>query len=265
MAYSIHEFDMLIIKLDDANHRQRSQTQRAVALARTALDQTFALVPIARAEGDSILTHLTRMSQQVSSLVGSLVLDSRIVLDFWHAAEGWTALRAEASAAAGKLEPANRPAGAFWEGLAANAYRWVTPNQRSAVLRIDTVAHQVQVSLTWAAEAGVVFYLGALAPLVKLTAVVVAALPALVSGVGTLPAALALVVAFADVLSQLLAVITMAAIVYAWAKVHLNNVRSEGFDTSSFPNGRWPEPRTELYDDGTVSDGDPSDWRPATN
>ena len=155
----------------------------------------------------------------------------------------------------GQLNPAALPAGKHWKGAAADAYSTIFPLQGGAATRIGTIADKTAVALGICAAAGLAFYLALGIILVKFIVAMVGVIIALGS-VAFSWAGVALAVEEAGVNTGLIiaAVTTLTAVLAAQAQ-QMVTLHGEAVDASTFPDGRWPDPITGAYRDGSVQDG----------
>lgn len=178
---------------------------------------------------------------------------------FFKYAFDWQDVRSTATGVQGQLKPEAMPAVNSWTGSAATAYKGIITPQGTAAGKIGTIADKTATALTVCAVAGLAFYVALAAILVKFIAAMVAAIAAFGSAVFSWAGA-AIVVEEAGVNSGLIwaAIATLTAALGSQAS-QLVTLHGEARDNSVFPGGKWPNPTTGSYSDGTVTDGD-ADW-----
>jgi hypothetical protein len=147
-----------------------------------------------------------------------------------------------------------------WTGIAADAYRNTLPAQQAALVAIHACAVEVDVALNDLATAVVKFWVSvavaclglvvALAGAVASVATVVGAAAGLELAIAGLSA---LVTAGTAALSSLTDIITDTAANAAALERRLS-------DSTAFPLGAWPRSTTEIGSDGSITDGDDTDW-----
>jgi len=174
---------------------------------------------------------------------------------FFQYAFDWEDIRGLATGVSSELNPAVLPAGKHWKGAAADAYSKIVPQQASAATRIGTIADKTAVALGICAAAGLAFYLALGIILVKFIVAMVGVIVALGS-IAFSWAGVALAVEEAGVNTGLIiaAVTTLTAVLGAQAQ-QIATLHGEAVDASTFPGGRWPDPTTGSYNDGSVKDG----------
>jgi uncharacterized protein YukE len=174
---------------------------------------------------------------------------------FFKYAFEWEDIRGLASGVSSELHPAALPAGKQWKGAAAEAYSKIIPLQASAATRIGTIADKTATGLGLCAAAGLAFYLALGIILVKFIVAMVGVIVALGS-VAFSWAGVALAVEEAGVNTGLIiaAVTTLTAVLGVQAQ-QMVTLHGEAVDASTFPGGRWPDPITGSYRDGSVKDG----------
>jgi hypothetical protein len=147
-----------------------------------------------------------------------------------------------------------------WTGIAADAYRNTLPAQQAALVAIHACAVEVDVALNDLATAIVKFWVSvavaclglvvALAGAVASVATVVGASAGLELAIAGLSA---LVTAGTAALSSLTDITTDTAANAAALERRLS-------DSTAFPLGAWPRSTTEIGSDGSITDGDDTDW-----
>lgn len=174
---------------------------------------------------------------------------------FFKYAFDWEDIRGLASGVNGELNPAVLPAGQHWKGAAALAYSKIIPLQGAAANRIGTIADKTAAGLGICAAAGLAFYLAIGVILVKFIVAMVGVIVALGS-VAFSWAGVGLAVEEAGVNTGLIiaAVTTLTAVLGAQAQ-QMVTLHGNAVDASTFPGGRWPDPTTGAYQDGSVKDG----------
>jgi len=174
---------------------------------------------------------------------------------FFRYAFDWEGIRGLASAASGELNPVALPAGKRWKGAAADAYFKIIPLQAGAAARIGTISDKTAVALGICAAAGLAFYIALGIILVKFIVAMVGVIAALGS-VAFSWAGVALAVEEAGGNTGLIvaAVTTLTAVLGTQAQ-QMAILHGEAVDASTFPGGRWPDPTTGAYRDGSVKDG----------
>ncbi|MEW9519394.1 hypothetical protein [Streptomyces tubercidicus] len=131
-----------------------------------------------------------------------------------------------------------------WKGEASDLYMSSVRGQSSAAGRIGTIADQVSTSCTICASTGLVFYGALAAVLAKFIIGTVAAIGALMTGVGA-PVAGAIFLEEAAFNATVIGGAVMAAIAALGTQIEeLNRIKGEAQSDSDFPgppSGKWPK------------------------
>jgi hypothetical protein len=148
-----------------------------------------------------------------------------------------------------------------WTGIAANAFRNTLPAQQAALIAVKATSDDVDKVLNdlagainkfWAALAGALITL--------VTAVISAAVAAgtVVAAPAAAGFAVAALVAFAGFVVMALTSFTDVSNQCATSAAELE--RRLNNDDAFGPGGAWPRSTTEISGDGSITDGDGSDW-----
>lgn len=176
---------------------------------------------------------------------------------FFRYAYDWEDIRGLASGVSSESNSAVLPvpAGRLWKGAAADAYFKIIPLQGSAAARIGTIADKTAGVLTTCADASLVFYvalgiillkfLGVMSAVIAIIASIIASWAGLEVAVGEI-AVDATLIGFA--LNSLFTVLRTQM-------EQLAALHGEAVDDSVFPDGHWPDPITDSYNDSSVRDG----------
>ena len=263
MAYDIDDFiesyEMVLGRVRAVHARLRDELIPQVAGLATA--PLGVLLPpgareVIRATVQSALQTLRDLTSRVELHLLSGPLPIRLHVN----ADVWASVGIGTSAIVGDLRWENRPVPTRWKGVAAQTYEQVVAGQASAVKQLGAAAQSVSSALNWVAMSALLFFVGLLALLVQVCAILIGALLGFLSGLG-IPAALT---ALSAVVPALVIQITVLGVVtaapLARAATMLDEMRTKALDRSTFPNGAWPRAEPARYNDATVHDGDPSDW-----
>lgn len=174
---------------------------------------------------------------------------------FFSYAFDWQDIRGLANGVTGQLKPEAMTNTASWSGAGATAYKSAIKPQGDAAGKIATISDKTATVLQICAGFGLTFYVAIAAILVKFIVAMAAAIAAFGSGVLSWAGA-ALVIEEAGVNSGLIwaAIGALVAALGAQAQ-QLIGLHGEAIDNSTFPGGKWPNPATGGYDDGSVRDG----------
>ena len=143
-----------------------------------------------------------------------------------------------------------------WSGAAAEAYRNTLPVQQSALTSVKAVGDEIDTTLNDLASAIIRFWLAVAVALVGFVVAVASASTVVGAPVGAtiaIAAVGATAVAVNEALTDLTTITTDIRDQAAGLQRRLSN------DTA-FPAGRWPRSTTPISGDGSISDGDDTDW-----
>lgn len=178
---------------------------------------------------------------------------------FFSYAFDWQDVRGVATNVAGRLKPDLMPAASSWTGEAATAYRSVIKPQGDAAARLGVLADKTATALVISAGAGLAFYVAMAAILVKFIAAMITVIAAFGSVAFSWAGAVLIVEEAAVNSAAIWAAIALLTAALGVQAEGLVTLHGEAGDHSAFPNGNWPNPTTDRYDDATVTDGD-ADW-----
>lgn len=148
-----------------------------------------------------------------------------------------------------------------WQGPAADAYKNTLPRQKEALGKLVTFAQQIDDALTKMGIAIGALWLAILTAITAFVIEVIVESGAAATGVGAPAAAGGLAASVAKVLAIVSGALDLFfAFVVANTLPVLKQLHQNLNDNSSFPDGNWPRSTTDLSD-GSLSDGDTTDWR----
>jgi len=147
-----------------------------------------------------------------------------------------------------------------WSGPAADAYKNTLPRQKEALTKMVTFAQEVDDALTKMAIAIGTLWLAILSAIIAAVVEYIAEGAAASTGVGAPPAAAGAAASTAKLLAVVSAALDLFFVfIVANTLPVLKDLRQSLSDNSSFPDGRWPRSTTD-FSDGSLSDGDTTDW-----
>ena len=178
------------------------------------------------------------------------------------AASAWTTtVGGPASAMSAPLGPDQLRIDNFWQGPAADAYSSTLPAQRKALEAIAQATNTLDSTLTAIATGIYALWVGIALILLDL-AVELSAETAAAATVVAAPAATA---AAGLSTAKAVGLATAACVCFATYlyKVidSMATLRQTLWADNPYPNGRWPQSTTSDFSDGSLSDGDTTDWR----
>ncbi|MCO1578602.1 hypothetical protein M8C13_22875 [Crossiella sp. SN42] len=192
-------------------------------------------------------------------LVKDIAVGVAAPLYFFAYSLEWQDVRGRATNVVGQLKPEAMPAANSWIGQAATAYKANIKPQGDAANKIATIADKTSTALMLSAGAGLAFYVGISLLLAKVIAAVVVAIAAFGSAVFSW-AGLALILGEISFTTTTLMTMLGALVTFLGGQAqNLVSLKGEAVDNSFFPGGKWPDPSTGTYNDGSVKDGD-ADW-----
>jgi hypothetical protein len=253
----VHNYAQVI---DNLIHlHSRLNTELIPQASRIAVGLSPVLIP-----GQGVITDpVTELLRRLATLnqgLGSLLLAWPIPIHMWRAAQEWVSVRHAASGVAGDLGVTNRDVQFRWQGAAADTYRDIVPAHVAAADRLATVADAAQYALSWAANAAGLFFAAVLGIVAGFLGSALIAVATGATGVGAPIAVLMLLILVGTVLTTMTSLFVGASQALGTAQTFMTEMMSEMADDGAFPAGQWPGARPELYNDATVTDGDPSDW-----
>ena len=182
------------------------------------------------------------------------------------AANTWTSeVGGPISALVGKVGPDQMPVDLQWNGPAAEAYAATVPAQQKAMEGIQQAVSVLDGNLKKTAIGIVMMWIAALAAL----ATFVLELAAEATAAGTIvgaPAAAAAAGASTGKVVVLISASIGAMLAYAALITDSIAAINQTIEANGpYPGGNWPRSTTALFNDGSLSDGDKTDWRVDTH
>lgn len=147
-----------------------------------------------------------------------------------------------------------------WTGMAADAYRNTLIPQNTALTTIKTIGDEIDATLNDLAGAITTFWVAVLTALGALEVAVLAAAAGAATVIGAPVAAgvvIAAVVAFAG---ALLAAVTACTDIANDTCNRSAELERRLSNDTAFPAGSWPRSTTPISGDGSITDGDDTDW-----
>jgi hypothetical protein len=154
----------------------------------------------------------------------------------------------------GRTDPSTSSVRDHWQGIAAERYYIAATEQAAAVDTALTGAELVRDKLRDSAAATGVLYGALVAGTFELLGILCAAVAATATGIGSPEGIACAIGAVADFAALAAAVVVGIG---AWASV---TARVPDALADCFPGG-WPSPHPAGFADGSLSDGDTTDWR----
>lgn len=253
------EFDDILRRIDQKLRDAEQQARRLIDNVHRALSW---LGPFASGVMD-LLDKIWQLLQKIWDEIAKFFTQPGVPWTLWSHGNDWSGapIAGRISRLVGEATLDETRADDRWQGTAADAYRNTLPRQKEALAKLVSVAQDIDDVLTKMAIAIGAFWLALLSAVIALVveltaegaaaATVVGAPPAAAAGGLSLAKALGIIAAAAGILYGFIVSDTAPAI---------KDLRQALYDSSAFPGGRWPQSTTELSD-GSLSDGDGTDWR----
>ncbi len=259
MALNIAEYEATIRRLHEANDRHVRLVAQTRQTVHTMLNVAFFLPPPARTWISATMEDVVAADHNVFERIRDTLASAWVPFAMSDRAVRWTELGSLVSTVAGNLQPVNRDIDVRWRGAAAEAYEAVAAAHQQAATRMCDVAERTQMALSWMSNIGAALFIGLGVLMLKLVAGVAAAFIGVSSTIG-IPAALGVMITIvATVAAEVASMIALFVATYMWGRVQMNNMVSEAFDHSAFPDGAWPVAAAHGYEDATVTDAD-AEW-----
>ena len=148
-----------------------------------------------------------------------------------------------------------------WKGRAADAYAATIPAQQKALEAVKATTDAIDSNLTKAAYGIVAFWVGVLLALVGFVAELMAEAAASATVVGAPPAAAGAGLSTAKVIGLVVACVAAFAAFVGTIIDAMTTLNQTLHHDTAFPAGRWPASTTADFADGSLRDGDTTDWR----
>ncbi|MFI7577780.1 hypothetical protein [Micromonospora sp. NPDC049497] len=178
------------------------------------------------------------------------------------ASDDWTSrVGGPVSGLAARLTPDQMRSDNKWEGAAADAYAEMLPTQKAAVEGIKQMTDVLGSSLTKIGWGIIALWAGLAIATAAFVAELVAEVGAAATVVGAPPAAGAAALSTAKVVALVGATITAFLTYVALTADSLSTMRQKLAGHEAYPGGAWPRSTTSDIEDGSLSDGDGTDWR----
>ena len=148
----------------------------------------------------------------------------------------------------------------YWSGVAAEAYRSTLPAQAAALTTVKAVGDEVDTTLNALASAIIRFWFAVAVALVGFVVAVASAVATASTGVG---APVGITIAIAAVGATAVAVneaVTDLTTITTDIRDQAAGLQRRLTNDTAFPAGRWPRSTTPISGDGSISDGDDTDW-----
>jgi phage-related protein len=209
-----------------------------------------------------VLEEIPKKLEEFGKWMWDLITNPGVPWTLWSHGNEWSGapIAGKVSNLISKATADETRADDAWTGVAADAYKNTLPRQHDAMRAIVTSAQQIDDGLAQMAIAIGALWLALLSAIISAVVEFLAESAAASTGVGAPPAA----AGAAGTTAKLLAIVSaaldafVAFIAYKTLPV-LKQLAHNLTDNGPFPDGHWPRSTTDLSD-GSLSDGDSTDW-----
>ncbi|HEX8345115.1 MAG TPA: hypothetical protein VF657_10265 [Actinoplanes sp.] len=178
------------------------------------------------------------------------------------AADDWTSrIGGPISQLSAQLSPDQMRTDNHWRGRAADAYAAVLPSQQKAIDAIKATTDAIDTNLTKTAYGIFALWAGVILALVGFVAELAVEAGAAATVVGAPPAAAGAGLSTAKVIGLVVACVALFVTFVGTIVDSVTTLNQSLHSDTAFPGGAWPRSTTTDFDDGSLSDGDTTDWR----
>jgi hypothetical protein len=261
MPAGIGQFDELIHRVEDGLDRIAHALDGIVANCRKLGPL---LVTVGRAL-NAALHRLVALVRRVAGEIALLLTDPGNPRVLWETGQRWVnAVGTPVSGTAGTFTTDFLHGDDVWKGPAADAYAKTLPPQKAALEQLHTATGELGGSLQEVAVAMVAFWVTVAAAMVAYVGEMIASCVA-ASTVAGAPAGVASAAAATTKFIGIFGGAVTAFAAFLGSTLHAQmRLTTQLADDTPFagpPAGHWPVSTTTNVSDGSMSDGDDSDWR----
>jgi hypothetical protein len=253
------EFADLLRRVEETMRRAENEVRRLVDTARDALDW---LGPLANGVRD-VLARTWELFLRLREEMIKFCAQPGVPWTLWSHGSDWSGepIGGRVSRLISKATLDEARVDDHWQGPAADAYRNTLARQKDALAMIKSTADVIDDVLAKVAVAIGGLWLAMLAGIVTFVLEVIALIAAASTGVGAPPAAGGGLAAVVKVLGWVSAA---AGAFYAFvgneALGAAKDLHQQLNNGAAYPDGHWPRSTVDMSD-GSLSDGDATDWR----
>jgi hypothetical protein len=147
-----------------------------------------------------------------------------------------------------------------WSGMAADAYRNTLPAQKDATVAIKAAGDEIAAAFEELANAISSFWTAISIAMIAFTVAIISAVVSAVTAVGA-PIGIGIVVTALGIFATAgAAALSALNDITNEAAARSAGIESRFFNDSAFPYGAWPPSTTSSSADGSITDGDDTDW-----
>ena len=255
---SASEFEDLLGRVE---HKSQEMVQAVNDLLAKLKHWASFLGPLGHGIGDA-LRWVGQRIVDFANWLADLITHPGVPWTLWNHGSDWSGapIAGKISNLVGKATLDETRVDDAWTGPAADAYKNTLPRQKEAMGKLVTYAQQIDDALTKMAIAIGALWLAILSAIIAALVEYLGEGAAASTGVGAPPAAAAAGVSTAKLLGIISGALDLffGFIVVTTLPV-LKELRQNLTDNSAFPDGNWPRSTTDMSD-GSLSDGDTTDW-----
>jgi hypothetical protein len=255
-------------QFDELTRRVEDGLDRIVHAVNTIVANCRRLGPLLATVGralDAALHRLVEVVRHLATELARLLTDPGNPRTLWHTGERWVSdVGRPVSGMVGTFTTDFLHGDDAWKGPAADAYAATLPPQKAALEQVHTATGELGGSLQEVAAAMVAFWVAVAAAMIAYVGEMIASCVA-TSTIAGAPAGVATAAAATTKFIGIFggAVTAFAAFLGSTlhAQVRLTTQLEDDTPFAGPPAGHWPVSTTANLSDGSMSDGDPSDWR----
>jgi hypothetical protein len=212
-------------------------------------------------DGRALLADLQRRCVETIAQIREWLATAGDPIALEFAASGWIEEVGGPVSGLVPLGAAERPElGSSWTGDAADAYLAVLPAQGTALGAIQATAGDVRSSLTEFANAIRAFWAAIDNAVLTAQAGFATAIGTALTGIGAIAGALLALGTVAALAATVSQEWNAFGAFTAEATNHSGDLDTQVHDNAAFGNAEWPRSTTRLFADGSIQDGDDTDW-----
>ncbi|MEV6388449.1 hypothetical protein [Nocardia xishanensis] len=254
MEFSIAQFDGIIAQIESKIGEIGTKIDSVPSIVDNGVSHwwvTDAMEAVIRWAGTKIVEFGKWLIETVQDLLQGALAPVYMAMCAWD----WLEIRETASQVAGNIDPNILKSTAEWQGAAQFAYKSAATAHNAAAKRISDIGKDTAIALGASAAAGLAFYGGVLAVLVKAAVAVTTALGGIASGVFSWAGAMLIAEEAASDPALIVAAVTGLTAVLGAQVGTLLAIKATATDNSIWPYGKWPDAATSTFDNGTRLDG----------
>jgi hypothetical protein len=260
MPITVAQFDDVLGRLEDGL-RELARVARQIIV--NCKDLLRWLGPLA-AQVEQMLARFGELMRRIFSELGKFMTRPGHPAVLWTDGDRWiTEVGIHAGNRVGTLTPDFMHSDDRWKGSAADAYLRALPPQKLALEKVQAVSNQLGDSLHEIAVAVGTFWVAVAAAVTSFLAELLGASGVTATGVGVavgVAAAVASALKFTTAFATLAGGLTAFLGISLRAQTQLDRELADNAPFAGPPAGHWPASTSTDLNDGSMSDGNDSDW-----